>query len=208
MVALLKLGGTNNIKSFRNINDINYMIFELERYNHDSNESESDLDNLKSEQATPAKTPNRDIFTDPNRPYFTLNTTGFDDSCLDTSNLENTTKTALDLDATGGDVLNYDTDTDSELFASFSSCSSKFRLSSNANSPIITNETTRFFGNVGQGLLGGVSTKLATVELGTQQGGVGTSAVNGSTASPLIVVKDCSEEKNEANLREDDSDER
>ena len=40
----------------------------------------------------------------------------------------------------------YDTDTDNELFASFSSCSSKFRLSSNnssTNSPLVINEASK-----------------------------------------------------------------
>ena len=42
-------------------------------------------------------------------------------------------------------ALNYDTDTDNELFASFSSCSSKFRLSSTTNSPVVINETKPVF---------------------------------------------------------------
>ncbi len=57
-----------------------------------------------------------------------------DESCLEDSVNEGEALTA-------GQQLCYDTDTDNELFASFSSCSSKFQmLSSNANSPVITNE--------------------------------------------------------------------
>ncbi len=112
--------------------DTSYFDTRSERYNHDSGDL-GDLVNTRSGLSTPSKEMS-------DRPFFNLAATpGFDESYLGDSMND----CGLETVVSGGQQLCYDTDTDNELFASFSSCSSKFQmLSSNANSPVVGGNET------------------------------------------------------------------
>lgn len=167
--------------------DTSYFDTRSERYNHESG-SDSELD-IKSGMVTPAhgQHDKSELGTDGKSTAFSLNTTALDDSYL--CDAENSSRTATNLDNDiNSKMLNYDTDTDSELFASFSSCSSKFRLSSNTNSPIIINESKNHFNY-------GLNPPMAS----TTRPSLDSSLLNTSQQqqkSPKIFVKSTSEENN------------
>lgn len=169
--------------------DTSYFDTRSERYNHESG-SDSELD-IRSGMATPNHGHDKDFHADTGNKSaaFSLNTTALDDSYL--CGTENSTRTATQFDNDiNSKMLNYDTDTDSELFASFSSCSSKFRLSSNTNSPVIINESKNHFNYNLNPPMPFVANKPCL------DSSLNTSQINTPQKSPKIFVKSTSEENN------------
>ncbi|RNA36720.1 microtubule-associated serine threonine- kinase 3 [Brachionus plicatilis] len=117
--------------------DTSYFDTRSERYNHDADLADNSLNPHSSFLSLPVEQPLYKVNSALNFNKVNSN----EDKIL----TELLNKNLMISENENGDGINSDDDTDSELFASFSSCSSKFRLTSisSNNSPILfTNESS------------------------------------------------------------------